>query len=308
VAKWRFELFSFDFAIGALVLSVIAAYTLGTLGSDLGFGDSLLVAGTRLQVLAALSGAGFALGNMLYLGSIALLGLANATLLAFTVFGCSITLLQLGKGHYVTSILAVVLFAAAAVFSIASARIKNLAAAKSPPRPPTAPQPIPASTKGIITGILAGIAFAGAMPVLAMAQPEQFGVGAYGGVLLASIGILVATFFLNFFFLNISLEGGVITYATYLTGTPKIHFIGGLCGAVWAAGMLALYAAYTGSAGVTSVESWMAPFAGALIAVITGMAFWQKIPQPPAKKRNTLISTVLFVLGVTVLLFGFHKA
>ena len=35
--RWRFELFSIDFAVGALLISLLAAYTLGTLGADLEF-------------------------------------------------------------------------------------------------------------------------------------------------------------------------------------------------------------------------------------------------------------------------------
>ena len=45
--KWRFEFFSYDFAIGLLLGAVIAAFTFGTLGSELTFSDRLMIAGKK---------------------------------------------------------------------------------------------------------------------------------------------------------------------------------------------------------------------------------------------------------------------
>src|SRR5579875_142197 len=75
---WRFELFSIDFAIGAILLSVIAAFTLGTMGSELAFSDRMLVAGRGAQVFVVAAGFIFNLGNMLLLASISILGIAGA--------------------------------------------------------------------------------------------------------------------------------------------------------------------------------------------------------------------------------------
>jgi glucose uptake protein len=69
-SRWRFELFSIDFAVGALIFSLLAAYTLGTLGADLGFSDRMLVAGRTNQALGIAAGALFALGNMLLLAAV----------------------------------------------------------------------------------------------------------------------------------------------------------------------------------------------------------------------------------------------
>ena len=67
--RWRFELFCIDFAIGAAALSAIAAFTLGSLGSDLGFTDRMLVAGHLAQVFLIAAGFIFNLGNMLLLAA-----------------------------------------------------------------------------------------------------------------------------------------------------------------------------------------------------------------------------------------------
>jgi glucose uptake protein len=316
--KWRFELFSFDFAAGSLLFALIAAYTLGTLGSSLDFSDNMLVAGRRAELAAVVTGGVFAFANMLYLSAIALLGLSNGTLLTFGVFGCAVGLLHLQPGSYVATTLGSLLLAVAATFSILAARVTRTDAVPQPgaPKPAARPSryarsgsqqvkpPIPASTRGAITGILGGIVFAAVAPVLGIAQTSQLGIGAYGGLLLATIGAFIATFFLNFFFLNISLEGGKIRYTSYFKGTAKDHLNGLLGGAVCAGGVLALYTAYTGTAGVTSFDGWLAALCGALVAALSGMLLRRKAPRAPEAKRNTLIAVFLFAVGAAVLLAG----
>src|SRR3954467_12986499 len=75
--NWRFELFYFDFSLGVLLTAVIAAFTLGTMGSD-GFQvmDDLLQSGKRNVFLGFVGGAVFNLGNMLLLAAISVAGMA----------------------------------------------------------------------------------------------------------------------------------------------------------------------------------------------------------------------------------------
>jgi glucose uptake protein len=313
--KWRFELFSIDFALGVTLLAVVAAYTLGSRGSELDFSDSMLVAGRRAQAMAIGAGAVFAFGNMLYLGTIALMGLSNGTLLTFSVFGCGVGLLQLSSKHFVSPAASFLIFASAGAFTFLSAKLTREAAtargAAATPgtnvRGPADSKAMTLSTKGSITAILAGLSFASVWPVLALAQTDDLAIGAYGGVLMAAIGILVATLFLNFFFMNISLEGGQVGYRNYLTGTWKQHSIGAASGVGWAAAALALYTAKTGSATVSVFDAWLVPFAAATVAAISGVVFWQKVRVPAAAGRNKWIALILFTAGAAVLLAGLYK-
>lgn len=305
--KWRFELFSIDFALGALLTALLAAYTLGTLGSDLGFSDSMLVAGTRVEGMAVVAGGAFAFGNICFLGAIALIGLANASLLTFGVFGCGVAALHLLNGRVATSSAALVLLGTTALLAFASARTKRGTATRSRSQKQKVRAPIPNSTKAAILGLLGGLGFLGAFMLLALAQTDQLGIGAYGGVLMASIGLLVSTLALNFFFMNISVQGGVIGYGAFLTGTLKEHAIGAGSGAIWAAGALALYAAYTGTPPLSSYLAWLGPFGGALLAVVIGITIWQKTPQKPGTRRLTVASTLLLIVGVALLISKFPK-
>ncbi len=277
-----------DFAVGSVLFAAVAACTLGTLGSDLGFSDNMLVAGQRAQAMAALAGGAFALGNICFLAAIALIGQANASLLTFGVFGAGLALLRLQTGPTLKFAAACVFLLLASALAFSSARGKRQSPAKV--------------IKGGIVGFLAGLAFLAVFPLITLAQPDQLGIGAYGGILIAAVGILVATFSLNFFFLNISLEGAQLGYGTYFGAKSKDHVIGTIGGAVWTAGALALYTAYTGAAKLTPFQAWLAPFAGAVLAVLTGLLIWQKMPQPPAAKQKTITATILFVIGVVLLI------
>jgi hypothetical protein len=220
-----------------------------------------------------------------------------------------VALLQLASAHSIFPGIAIPCFASAAGFTFLSAKATREAAdARRGTNPaPAAYQTMPLSTKGAITAILAGLSFAAVWPVLSLAQTDELPIGAYGGVLMGAVGILGATLFLNFFFMNISLEGGQIGYRNYLTGTPKLHAIGTASGAAFAAAALALYTAKTGAAKVTGFESWMVPFAAAAVAAISGVVFWQKVQIPGVARKNKWIALILFIAGAAVLLAGLHK-
>src|ERR1700759_4993345 len=75
--KFRFELYSIDFAVGLGVAAFVVAFTAGNLGYD-GFSlmDDLMQVHKRQWMDAFLSGAVFNLGNMLMIGSASIAGIA----------------------------------------------------------------------------------------------------------------------------------------------------------------------------------------------------------------------------------------
>src|SRR4051794_29502938 len=76
--RWRFELFSLDFALGAVLLSLLAAFTVGSAAADLPFGDRVLLSSKTAQALIFSAGFIFGLANLLLLGAVSLLGIAGA--------------------------------------------------------------------------------------------------------------------------------------------------------------------------------------------------------------------------------------
>src|SRR5579864_2656568 len=78
VGKWRFELFYYDYSLGVLLASIVAAYTFGSMGSELSFSDNLIVALRRNMAYAGAAGVVFNLANMLLLAAISVAGMSVA--------------------------------------------------------------------------------------------------------------------------------------------------------------------------------------------------------------------------------------
>src|ERR1700682_605167 len=76
--KWRFELFYYDYSLGVLIAAIVAAYTFGSMGSDLSFSDNLLIALRRNMAYAVAAGVVFNLANMLLVAAISVAGMAVA--------------------------------------------------------------------------------------------------------------------------------------------------------------------------------------------------------------------------------------
>jgi hypothetical protein len=98
--NWRFELFYWDVVIGLLVFSLIAAFTLGSLGNEPGgrtFMEDLAHADAKSIAFSMLGGVIWNLGNLLLVAAIAVAGLAvgfpigggiawlGGTILGFTI-------------------------------------------------------------------------------------------------------------------------------------------------------------------------------------------------------------------------------
>src|SRR5258708_6675201 len=84
LGRWRFELFYYDFSIGAVFCAVAAAFTLGSWNSqELTFQDSLLITGYRNMAYAAGAGMVLNLANILLVGAISVSGLALAFPIGF---------------------------------------------------------------------------------------------------------------------------------------------------------------------------------------------------------------------------------
>ena len=80
--KWRFELYYFDFALGTILIALLAALTLGSMGDGFSFEDNLAISGKRQMAMAAGAGLIFNLGNMLLAAAVSLAGMAVAFPLA----------------------------------------------------------------------------------------------------------------------------------------------------------------------------------------------------------------------------------
>jgi glucose uptake protein len=310
--RWRFELFSCDFAIGALLFSVVAAYTLGTLGSALSFADRMLVAGRTNQGLAIIAGACFALANMLFLSSVSLLGLAAAFPLtigtACAVAAAAATVLTPGPVKASSLILlaaGIGMLILTTVLDTKAAQKRGAAlGASSGAAVAKTTGKLRVSTKGLLSGAIGGMALGVCLPVIGQSSAGDLGLGPYGGLLLFSIGLFGATFVLNFYFMNIAIHGGPITFNAYFQGNVRQHLLGMVGGGFWAGGALLLGLALSVPpvASLSTEMRFMLPPLSALLAMFWGLIAWKEYAVAPAAAKTTLYLAALFFVAEVVLL------
>ncbi len=339
--RWRFELFSVDFAIGAILLSVIAAFTLGSLGSDLAFSDRMLVAGRAAQAFGIAAGAIFALGNMLLLAAVSLLGLSVAFPLGIGLAVIVASCFRFQPGNIPFMAAGVILLLVTVLLVAGTARMRERAIARAktyqgavhPPNPgpaaaktagtkPTAqrtakPAPRPGSprrkmrrtSKGLLVGILGGIALGCFYPVAAKGVAGDFGLGPYAGMLMFSIGVLLSTIVLNFYFLNISIDGDPLSFRAYFKGKARQHFLGFGGGALLAGGLLAAALAdFVPQDGINPIVGFLLPLASVLLVILWGVTAWKEFARSPKNPKLALgLTAVVFAGGLVVLAIGMNQ-
>jgi len=303
-AQWRFELFYFDFAVGAILLAILAAFTFGTLGSEMAFDDRMLVAGRTAQVWVVSAGFLFNLGNMLLLAAISLLGISGAMPLAVGVALIVASVSNFRAGNVLFLIAGIVLLLVTLVLDGVACRIRDqgdAVPARGSAKPVRAVTPKNRSrrtSKGILIALLSGIPLGFFYPLFARGEAGDFGLGPYAGILLFCVGIVIATVICNFYFMNIAIEGGALPFNAYFRGRASQHFLGFTGGAMWAAGALAATLGSSAAArvAVSASPRVLLPLASAVLALLTGLWLWKEFP---AKSKNARVW-----IGLTCIVFA----
>jgi glucose uptake protein len=295
---WRFELFYFDFAIGAMLLALVAAFTFGSLGSEMAFDDRMLVAGRTAQVSVLGAGFVFNLGNMLFVAAISLLGMSAALPLSAGLALIIASLFNFRANNVVYLISGIVLLLLALVLAGAASRLRDMAnpapakGARKPIAKAASKTKARRTTKGIWIALLSGIPLGLFFPLFARGEAGDFGLGPYAAILLFCVGVIVATVICNFYFMNIAIEGGAIPFNAYFRGRARQHFLGFAGGAIWAAGALAAAVGSAAPSGVGLPASLrlIVPLASALLALICGLWLWREFP---SQSKNSRVCKVM---------------
>jgi glucose uptake protein len=300
----RFEFFSIDFAVGALLCSVIAAYTLGTLGAELTFADRFLVASRTAQGLTVSAAFLFALGNTLLLAAVAILGISVSFLLAIGLALAISCLVYLGSANLVLLIPGLI---AALVSSYFAGRALQF-------RKPVAP--VKGSSRrgqnrtfwGVIVSVIGGIALGFVYPVAAHGIMGDFGLAAYAGLVLFCAVLLVSTVVLDFFFVRIGIEGkGVTTLRAYF-GKAARHTPGVIAGVVWAVGALSVFLVISAPAKAAADPrlELALPVASVLLAVFWGVSGRKELARMPQGRSSIAWSVVLLIAALVLLGWAFR--
>ncbi|HPR33378.1 MAG TPA: GRP family sugar transporter [Prolixibacteraceae bacterium] len=297
--QWAFPLFYWDYALGVLLLSLLLAFTMGSMGTEgRGFIADLSQADLEALGSAFLGGAVFNIANILLVAAIAIAGMAVAFPIGIglaLVVGVVVNYLATPLGNPVLLFVGVGLVTAAILFDALAYRKLPSSTSKS-------------TTKGIGVSLLAGVLmgffyrFVAASMVSDFAHPETGKLTPYTASVVFALGLLVSNFLWNTFFMYKPLAGEKVRYIDYFEkGTPKLHLTGILGGAIWSLGMT-----------FNIIASEQAGFAisyglgqgATLVAALWGVLIWKEFKGAKGAKGLLTAMFLLFFIGLALIIFS----
>ena len=295
---WRYELYYWDYTIGMLIFSLLAAFTLGSVGTE---GRSFLTDIGQIDPgkmgSAILGGVIFNASNILLSASVSLAGMAVAFPLGVgiaLVLGVIINYIGAPKGDPVFLFAGVLLVVLAVVCNgIASKHNQDGVDRHS-------------KSKGLILALLAGILMsflyrfvADAMDLTNFAAPKAGLATPYSAFVLFSVGVFLSNFVFNTLVMKYPFSGEPVAYGSYFRGSFSTHLVGILGGCIWALGTLFSYIA-AGKAG--AAVSYALGQGAPMIAALWGVFVWKEFKGTGPKVHRLLTGMfVLFILGLALI-------
>lgn len=296
---WRFELFYWDYALGVLLLTVIAGFTLGSSGGEgRAFVPDLTQASGANLGSAALGGAIFNLSNILLVAAIEIAGMAVAFPVGVglaLLIGVVVNYLAAPVGNGPLLALGVGLVTLAIILDATAYRRLAGAAAKS-------------STRGLVLSVISGVLmglfyrFVAASMYADPAQPTPGMMGSYAAVFVFAVGVFLSSFVWNTIAMRKPPLGTPVSFADYFRGRTGSHLAGILGGVVWGMGMLFNLIA-SGRAG--SAISYGLGQGATLVAAVWGVFVWREFRGAP-RGTPALLAAMFgcFISGLLIIIFA----
>lgn len=296
--EWPFQLFYWDYAIGIVLMSLLFGITMGSVGDEgRSFFSDLSQADTDSFISAFIGGIVFNFANILIAAAINIAGMAVAFPIGIglaLVIGVIVNYIATPVGDPVLLFAGVVLIVIAIIFD-AIAYGKLSGSEKKTPM------------QGIVLSILGGIAmgffyrFVAASMSTDFAKPEIGKFTPYGATFIFSIGILLSNFLWNSIAMYKPISGESTTYKAYFKmGTPRLHLIGLLGGAIWCIGNSLSFIA---SEQAGYAISYGLGQGATMVAAAWGVFIWKEFASAP-KGTNKLITFMFlsFIVGLILII------
>ncbi|SFK88178.1 glucose uptake protein [Porphyromonadaceae bacterium KH3CP3RA] len=296
---WRFELFYWDFSVGIVILSLITAFTLGSMEpANRTFVQDVAQAHLRYILFAILGGFIWNLGTLLLTAGIATTGMAVAFPIGGGIgwiLGIVVNYIGQPEGNPVWLFVGCAVIILAIIYSMLSYKKRSVFQQKS--------------TKGVIYALMAGIFIAFFYRFVMMSvgtdiSPSYTG-GAltpYTSVVFFALGAFVSTLIFNPVFMKHPVEGEPVTMKDYFKGTSGMHFIGMLGGMIWCLGqVLSVMSAKAASPAIAYGLSNGAP----IVAAIWGIFVWKEFKDAP-KGTNKLLGLMFlfYLIGLALIIYS----
>jgi len=297
--KWAFQLFYWDYAIGVFLFSLVLAFTMGSFG-DAGrsFLPDLAQATAKSLGLALLGGVIFNLSNILLVAAIDIAGMALAFPVGVglaLVIGVITNYIAAPVGDAATLFIGVALVVVAIVLDAMA--YKKLPGVKK------------ATTQGLVLSIAAGVIMGFFYRFVAASMSADFvnltvgKMSPYTALVVFSFGVLLSNFVWNTIVMKKPITGDPVSYNDYFSqGTPQLHGIGILGGAIWGLGMA--FSIITAGAAGFAISYGLGQGA-TLIGAFWGVFVWKEFKDAPAGTNKLLGAMfLLYFVGLAMIIYA----
>lgn len=303
--NWRFELFYWDLIIGIFLMSIIAAFTVGSLGTTgRTFMEDIVQSDLSSICYAALGGVLWNTGNLLLVAAIAVAGMS----VAFPIGGGIAWILGIiinyifvvtkegfyeGNQPFLWSGVIVIVIA----IYLSGKAFKNLSEKQQKP-----------SAKGILLSVTAGIFIAFFYGFVVKSIDNVYLEGGNGklspftAIVFFSAGVIVSTFILNPIFMRRPVEGPPVKISEYFKGRFGNHLTGILGGLIWCLGTVLSYMA---AGAANPAISYAISNAAPVVAILWGVFVWKEF-KGASKNTNSILAImfVLYLIGLGLITYS----
>ncbi len=305
--EWRFQLFYWDYCIGVLLLTLIFALTLGSMGTQgRSFFADLGQASVKAIGLALLGGVVFNVANILLVAAIDIAGLAVAFPIGIgiaLVEGVIVNYIFPGEGQPrpdprflftgVAGVVIAILIDAVAYRRLPAQGDRTLGKGVG---------------LSVVCGVLMGLFFylvAAAMgPINQINAPEFAGkLTPYTALVFFGLGLFLSSFVFNTIVMAKPFVGEPVPCGDYFKkGTPRLHLVGIIGGMIWSVGMS--FAIIAGTKAGTPISYGLGQGA-TMVAALWGVFIWREFKAAP-KGTNALLALMFFffVVGLSLIVIA----
>ncbi|MCC6492298.1 MAG: multidrug DMT transporter permease [Pirellulales bacterium] len=303
--EWKFQLFYWDYCIGVVLLTLIFAFTLGSMGdAPRGFMDDLRQASGKYIGSALLGGVVFNIANILLVAAIDVAGMAVAFPIGIglaLVIGVVTTYYGVDSSGNATLLFTGVACVTAAIILDAMAYR----------RLPTTGQKTTA--KGIVLSILCGVLMGQFFQFVAAAMPQPLSsistaetagkLTPYTALVFFAIGLFLSSFVVNTLVMMKPFVGEPVPFSDYFTkGGFKLHLVGIIGGMIWGVGMS--FAILAGDAAGYAISYGLGQGA-TMVAALWGVFIWKEFHRAREGTNKWLaLMFVLFVVGLALIVYA----
>ena len=296
VRNYRFELFYWDYAVGIFLISLILAFTMGSLhpGSS-SFLANVHLAGDGNIVSALIGGVVFNLANLLLVAGIEMAGLAVAFPVSIglaLVVGVVLSYLLQPRGNPMLLALGVVLAVVAVILDG-----KAYAALRKPGASVSRKSLWICAISGVLMGLWA--------PFVTRAMTGGQPLGPYSTSVFFTFGALLSCFLFNTYLMKKPLSGEPVDASGFFRARSSVHLLGLAGGFIWGIGTVfnLVAASFTGVA-----VSYAIGQASPMVAALWGVFAWREFRGASSRAKTYLALMFLFYVLAIVSVAAANRA